>query len=46
MSKAKFIETVIGDVVTRAGLSIVPVVPWEGAPTARAAKFLPQCVDV
>ena len=37
--------------VIRAGLSVVPVVPWEGAPAARgprrsAAKFLPRCFDV
>ena len=36
--------------VPRAGLSIVPVVPWEGAPSPggprSAAKFLPRCFDV
>jgi len=36
-------------VVARAGLTVVPVVPWE-APAARrplsTAKFLPRCVDV
>jgi len=38
--------------VHRAGLTIVPVVPWEGAlaamphPPLSTAKFLPCCVDV
>jgi len=37
--------------ILRAGLSIVPVVPWEGPPVAKgprrsAAKFLPRCFDV
>ena len=38
-------------VLHRAGLTIVPAVPWERAPAARGppwstAKFLPRCFDV
>jgi len=36
--------------IARAGLTIVPVVPWEAAPPRggpqSTAKFLPRCFDV
>ena len=41
--------TTYGKCDCRAGLSIVPVVPWQGPPAARGprstAKFLPRCFD-
>ena len=45
-------EGTLRHAVLRAGLSIVPVVPWEGAPVARGPsadqlpKFIPRCFDV
>ena len=53
MHAAEWIEERVerGTLQISAGLSIVPVVPWEGVPVARgprrsAAKFLQRCFDV